>query len=63
MNEFETWVKREHPSGQIDWQKEFDRLLAVAEQSLNGGNAAHYTLEIAVEMGKKLQQYADNLNH
>jgi hypothetical protein len=32
--EFVRWLKREHPSGKVDWRKEFERLWDALEQAI-----------------------------
>lgn len=32
--ELETWLDREHPSGKVDWRKEYERLWSVLDQAL-----------------------------
>jgi hypothetical protein len=55
--EFQEWFDREHPSGNVDWKKEFERLFSVIKQAMPiqcESKAAMGILEIAIETGDRL---------
>lgn len=53
------WFQREHPSGVVDWYKEYERLLSALEQAMPSicageTNAATKLLQTALDTGNFL---------
>ena len=61
MNDLEKWLRREYPDGIIDWKREFERLLSVADQACRrpAEFAGDAVLNTAIETGKWMLEKTD----